>query len=177
MSARESVVGRLEDASSLDPATRFVRARAAEVLASSETVDRLLGGDWLGHRLHPLAAQVPMGAFLMATGLSLTGREKYDDAIDALLLAGIASSVPAAVAGAHDIAATTDPQARVGLVHAAAMDATVLLYTAALVSRRRGHRRRGRALALAGAAVAGGGAYLGGHLVFRMGVGVDAPAR
>ena len=53
------------------------------------------------------------------------------------------------------------------------MDATLGLFVAALVKRRRGDRRTARRLALAGTALAGTGAYLGGHLVFRMGVGVD----
>ena len=82
------------------------------------------------------------------------------------------TALPTAAAGAHDLATTSDAQSRVGLVHAVSMDAALALYTAALVRRRRG-KGSGRMLMLAGAAVAGAGAYLGGHLVYRMGVGVS----
>ena len=54
------------------------------------------------------------------------------------------------------------------------MDVTLGLFGAAWVARRRGHRRTARRLALAGTALVGAGAYLGGHLVYRLGVGVEA---
>ncbi|MEP7178500.1 MAG: Rieske (2Fe-2S) protein, partial [Pseudonocardiales bacterium] len=42
--------------------------------------------------------------------------------------------------------------------------------------RRRGHHLRGVGLSLAGAAVLGGAAWLGGHLAYALGVGVDTTA-
>lgn len=173
MSLPESLARRLEEADGLDELTAFVRDNGQRFLVSNDAVDSLLGGDWLGHRLHPVAATIPMGAFTMATLLAVTGRKQYDDAVDALLLTGIVSALPTAVAGAHDLATTSDKESRVGLIHAASMDAALVLYSCSLLSRRRGHRRRGTFFAVAGAAVAGGGAYLGGHLVYRLGVGVD----
>jgi nitrite reductase/ring-hydroxylating ferredoxin subunit len=50
------------------------------------------------------------------------------------------------------------------------------LYAASLASRRSGARGRGKLLALAGAGALGFGGFLGGHLSFRRGVGVNQTA-
>ena len=60
---------------------------------------------------------------------------------------------------------------RVGLVHAMANGAALSLYAAALVARRRGGP--GRLLSLAGGAVAGVAALLGGHLGYRQATGAN----
>ncbi len=173
VSRAEQAVRRIERAEGIDALADRVRAGAQDALVAPPGLDRLLGGDWLGHRVHPVAAQVPLGAWLMATLLDVTGSEKHAAAVDALLLTGCLSALPTAITGAHDLATTSGSETRVALVHAIAMDATLALFVTALVKRRRGDRRAARRLALAGTALAGAGAYLGGHLVFRMGVGVE----
>lgn len=173
VSRAERAVRLIERAEGIDVLATRVRAGAHEVLVDPPALDHLLGGGWLGHRVHPVAAQVPLGAWMMATLLDLTGSEKHAAAVDTLLLTGCLSALPTALTGAHDLATTAGSQTRVALVHAIAMDATLGLFVAALVKRRRGDRRTARRLALAGTALAGAGAYLGGHLVYRMGVGVD----
>ncbi|QIK76304.1 DUF2231 domain-containing protein [Nocardioides piscis] len=172
LSLPESLVRRIEAASGLDGIAETVRASAYDALVEPQALDELLGGAWLGHRVHPVAVQVPMGAWLMATLLDVVGSERHAAAVDTLLLTGCLAALPSAVTGVHDLATTSGAQTRVGLVHAAAMDATLGLFAVALVKRRRGDRRGARRLMLAGTAVAGAGAYLGGHLVYRLGVGV-----
>lgn len=169
----ESITRRIEGAEVLDGAAATVTSAAYAALVAPPALDDLLGGAWLGHRVHPVAAQVPLGAWLMATLLDLVGSDRHAEAVDALLLTGCLSALPTAVAGAHDLATTSGSASRVGLVHAVTMDATVALFATALLKRRRGDRRAARRLLLAGTALAGGGAYLGGHLVYRLGVGVD----
>jgi hypothetical protein len=169
----ELALRRIERAEGIDVVAKRVRAAAQDVLVDPPVVDHLLGGGWLGHRVHPLAAQVPLGAWLMATLLDLADSDRHAAAVDALLLTGCFSALPTAITGAHDLATTSGSQTRVAVVHAIAMDATLGLFAASLVKRRRGQRRSARRLALAGTVVAGAGAFLGGHLVFRMGVGID----
>jgi hypothetical protein len=53
---------------------------------------------------------------------------------------------------------------RVGLVHAVTNAVAIGIYTASWAARLRGRHDTGARLALAGAAVAGVGGYLGGHL-------------
>ena len=58
-------------------------------------------------------------------------------------------------------------------MHAALNLTTLTLFSASLLVRRRGARRAGVALGLLGSGVASASAYLGGHLVYRRGLGVD----
>jgi len=70
----------------------------------------------------------------------------------------------------------TKDRRRVGLAHAAANTAALGLYLASLAARLSGRRARGRALAFAGLSVVGAGAYLGGHLAFAQGGGMNQAA-
>ncbi|UUZ58872.1 hypothetical protein [Nocardioides sp. B-3] len=61
MSSAERAVRLIERADGIDvPATR-VRAGAHEVLVDPPFLDHLLGGDWLGHRVHPVAGAAASG--------------------------------------------------------------------------------------------------------------------
>jgi uncharacterized membrane protein YfcA len=109
----------------------------------------------------------------MAVLLDLTGSEKHSAAVDTLLLTGCLAALPTAIGGAHDLATTSGRETRVAVVHALVMDVVLGLFTAAWLKRRRGDKKAARRLAVGGAALAGAGAYLGGHMVYRLGVGVD----
>ena len=173
MSLLESFARRIEDAAVLDPLADYSRSLSLDKFSASPTLDDLLGGGWLGHRVHPVLVQLPLGAWSMAVLLDLVDGEKHAAAVDALLATGCVTALPAALTGAHDLGTTTGAATRVVVAHAASMDLTLGLFTAAWIRHRRGDRRKARRLALAGAAVAGAGAYLGGHLVYRLGVGVE----
>lgn len=173
MNVLETITRRIEDAKGIEPAARRFRAKVRPALVERPLVDDLLGGAWLGHRVHPVAVQVPVGAWLMALLLDLADAERHAAAVDTLLLTGCVAALPAAVTGAHDLATTSGRATRVGLVHAGTVDVALVLFIAALVKHRQGDRRKARKLALAGAGMVGFGAYLGGHLAYRLGVGVD----
>jgi uncharacterized membrane protein len=173
MSLLESLARRFEGAEALDTLADYSREFAHDWFVVPPTLDRLLGGAWLGHRVHPVLVQLPLGAWSMAVLLDLVDGKKHAAAVDALLATGCVTALPAALTGAHDLGTTTGAATRVVVAHAASMDLTLGLFTAAWIRHRRGDRRQARRLALAGAAVAGAGAYLGGHLVYRLGVGVE----
>jgi len=61
-------------------------------------------------------------------------------------------------------------------VHGALNTTTLSLYLASLAAHARGRRHGGKALSLARLGVLLGGAYLGGHLSFGMGVDVNRTA-
>jgi nitrite reductase/ring-hydroxylating ferredoxin subunit len=136
----------------------------------------LLSGTPLGHSLHPMLTDVPIGAWTSSVVLDWVGGRKARPAADKLILFGILAAVPASLTGASDWGDTQAKERRVGLVHAAANTAALGLYCGSLLARRRGRRMRGRALSLAGAGAVGVGGYLGGHLVFARGLGVDRTA-
>jgi hypothetical protein len=126
----------------------------------------LLRGEWLGHSLHPVLVQVPIGMYLSAAVLDfLPGKHKH--VTDILIGLGVLSSVPAALAGGADYAEVSSEDRRTGLVHAVLNSAGLLCYLTSLSARIQGHRWSGRAAALVGLAFAGTGAMLGGHLAHR----------
>ncbi|MEV2203407.1 Rieske (2Fe-2S) protein [Streptomyces fradiae] len=130
-----------------------------------------LHGRWLGHPVHPLMVQVPVGAWLSAAVLdALPGGRR---GARTLIGVGLATAGPAALAGWTDWADLPREQQRVGLVHAAANIAAVALYAASFRARCGGRPWRGKALALAGLSVVGAGGALGGHLAYRQAAGAN----
>jgi nitrite reductase/ring-hydroxylating ferredoxin subunit/uncharacterized membrane protein len=144
------LISRLERATALD---RLIEAgqRAARVIPPGRARDALHGVP-LGHPLHPMLVQLPVGTWLSAS----------------LMDAGLAASVPAALAGAADWSELHEQQMRVGLVHALANTAAIALYAASAAI-----PARGRALRLAGLAAVTAGGFLGGHLSYRQSAGAN----
>ncbi len=164
------LVTRLEDAEWLDPVSKKVRKVVKRAIRPKWARD-VLHGVPIGHPVHPLAVQVPMGAWISAAVLdALPGNDKAS----ALLIGvGTGAAVPSAVAGFTDWTQLHPQQQRVGLVHAAANITATGLYAASLVARARGSRGGGKVLAYLGLAVVGAGGFLGGHLTYRQAAGVN----
>jgi nitrite reductase/ring-hydroxylating ferredoxin subunit len=134
----------------------------------------VLHGVWLGHPLHPALVQLPVGAWTSSAVLDLLPGQRR--ASTTLVAVGTAGAVPAIIAGWNDWASLSTTQRRVGLVHAASNAAAVALYSASLAARLNGRHGLGRMLGWAGLSAAGAGAYLGGHLAYKMGAGVNQAA-
>ncbi|MFJ3174258.1 DUF2231 domain-containing protein [Streptomyces roseus] len=163
---------RLERTTVADPAIGALQ-RAIRSLPLG-TVRDLLRGRPLGHPVHPVLVQVPIGCWLSASVLDVVPGTHH--ATTTLTAVGLAGVGPAAVAGWVDWADLPPEQARVGLVHAASNFAAVGCYAASLVARLRGRPAKGRLWALGGmAAVAVSGA-LGGHVAYRQSVGAHPAA-
>ena len=173
-----------------------VLTRAVERLSADERLDQVadpaadtirgaldrqpakdfLSGTWLGHPLHPLLTDLPIGFWTSAFTLDLVGGRRTRRAATQLVAWGVVSAVPTALSGAADWGDTTGPARRIGLVHAAANSTALVCYAASWWARVRGRHGRGVALGLAGATAATVGGYLGGHLLQALGVGVDHTA-
>jgi nitrite reductase/ring-hydroxylating ferredoxin subunit/uncharacterized membrane protein len=166
---------RVEGATALDAPAQSV-GRTVRGLLSPGALRDALSGSWLGHPLHPLLTDAVIGSWMSANLLDLLGGEEHARASEKLIGVGIAASLPTAVTGASDWAdaePADDATRRTGVVHAAANVTALALYSASLAMRRRGRWRAGAVLSAAGAAAMGAGAYLGGHLSYARGVGVD----
>jgi nitrite reductase/ring-hydroxylating ferredoxin subunit/uncharacterized membrane protein len=167
------ITSRLEQLHALDGVSDMLQS-AVQTAAQPREVQDFLHGSWLGHPLHPVLVQVPVGAFLSAAVLDLLpGRRK---AATTLIAVGTASAVPAIAAGLMDWSQMTKDRRRVGLVHAAANTIALGFYGASLAARLSGRRGRGRALAYTGLSMASLGAYLGGHIAYAQGGGVSQAA-
>lgn len=172
----QQLTDRIEHTNSLDSVIAFAKKNAGPIVKQPQ-VSKVLSGDFLGHPLHPMLTDIPIGAWSMSALLDVLGGEELEDASAFLVGVGVLSAIPTAATGLHDWQATTGAATRVGFVHAATMDVTVLLYTGSLVARLAGHPVPGKLLGLAGLGVLSVGGFLGGHLTYSMGVNVaqDGP--
>jgi uncharacterized membrane protein len=126
----------------------------------------LLQGRWLGHPLHPVLTDLPIGFWTSAWLIDLFGRPEHDDVATWFVGLGVVAAVPAALSGWASWLRLTPELRRTGVVHAATNSVATGLYAASWRARRAGDRRRGIRLGHAGATVATLGAFLGGHLAF-----------
>lgn len=166
-------------ADALQPAVRG----AFEALGpAGRAIRKLLHGTWLGHPLHPVLTDIPLGAWTATIVLDALGRsDRLDragvaDAADATLALGLAGAVGAAVTGLTDWSETDGSPRRIGVAHAALNGTATLLCAGALICRVRANRELGRGLALGGYLAAMAAAYLGGELAFHEQVGMDHSA-
>ena len=151
-------------------------ARAVRGAIPRGAVKDALSGTWLGHALHPLLTDVPIGTWTSSLLVDVLGGREGRRASERLIAVGVLASLPTAATGMSDWADTTpadDSVRRVGAAHAAANVAALGLYAGSLAARRRGRHGAGVALGLAGAGALAVGGHLGGHLSYAKAVGVD----
>lgn len=163
--AFQQITDRIEQAHSLDSVIDFAKANAGPIM-KQPLVDKVLSGDFLGHPLHPMLTDIPIGAWSMSTLLDVVGGEELEDASTILVGVGVLSAIPTAASGLHDWQATKGASARIGFVHAAVMDVTLLTFSSSLIARLTGHPNLGKVLGVAGLGVMTVGGFLGGHLTF-----------
>jgi nitrite reductase/ring-hydroxylating ferredoxin subunit/uncharacterized membrane protein len=171
-------IDRIEHTTALDPAVDAMAAVASRAVPTSRRARNLLHGTWLGHPLHPALSDAPIGLWAAATVLDLVGGRRARPAAQRLLGAGLLAALPTATAGLADWSALGGEQRarRTGVAHALANGLGMTVLAISYGARRAGRHRVGAALQLAGMACAGAGAYLGGHLAYRQGIGVDRTA-
>lgn len=120
-----------------------------------------------------MLTDVPIGAFTAATVLDVTMGNRAGPAVERFVAVGLAAAVPTALSGVSDWSDTYGVDQRMGLVHGSGNAMSLALFSTSLVCRRSGAGRAGRVFGLAGLAVMAGAGYLGGHLSFARGVGVN----
>ena len=142
-----------------------------------QKVKNFLHGTWLGHPLHPVITDVPLGAWTAATVLDV-----YELASDDTTLApgadfavgiGLLGAAGSAITGLNDWNSTSDKPRRVGALHAITNIAATACYLSSWWQRRNGCRRTALATGFVGYALGAVGAYLGGHLVYNERIGVN----
>jgi nitrite reductase/ring-hydroxylating ferredoxin subunit/uncharacterized membrane protein len=146
----------------------------------SQEVQNVLYGDGIGHPLHVILNEVPLGAWTTAATLdalnTISGSEKMAVGADTAIGFGLLGAVAAFATGGVDWQHLTGRTRRIGLAHALLNTTGSILYVSSLIKRWRGNRGTGRMLGFIGLSAATVGAFLGGHLVFGLRVGVDHTA-
>jgi len=177
-----TLVGRLESDETLD-GLGHAAGRTVRQLLPDGAVKDALSGAWLGHPLHPILTDIPIGVWTSSVLLDWTGGKDCQSASDRLILIGLLAAGATAASGWSDWADSEREHAEVrrsGLVHAAANATAVALMLGSYSARRRGARGRGKLLSLVGSSALGAGGWLGGRLTYTLGAGVKtspAPAR
>jgi nitrite reductase/ring-hydroxylating ferredoxin subunit/uncharacterized membrane protein len=148
-----------------------------KLMPFSQKVRNFLHGVWLGHPLHPVITDVPLGAWTLAAVLDtyelITGEETFRPGADAAVGVGLLGAVGAAVTGLNDWNSTYEKPRRVGAVHAICNLAATACYAFSWYQRRNGCRRAGLVSSFTGYALSAAGAWLGGHLVYHERIGVN----
>lgn len=133
-------------------------------------IRNVLHGSFLGHPLHPMATDVPIGAWTVAfvfdTAETLFNRRDLGPGADAAISIGLLGGSVAAVSGLADWKHTKEGTQRMGLLHGMLNLGASGFYLSSLVARRSGARGLGQILSTAGYGLTVTGAFLGGELVF-----------
>jgi nitrite reductase/ring-hydroxylating ferredoxin subunit/uncharacterized membrane protein len=140
-------------------------------------VKDMLNGTWLGHSVHPVLTDIPIGAWSGTMLLDLVSLNDESEGLangaDLSLAIGLLGATGAAVTGVTDWSDLDGTDRRVGLMHGLLNGTITVMYLISLVLRRTGQRRAGIAWSTTGYLASLFSAYLGGELVFAKGVGVN----
>jgi hypothetical protein len=153
----------LESMTTLDRPVQALEP-AVQALFGGGAKGSVLRGEWLGHAVHPVLTDVVLGTWTSATLLDLVGGAESAPSARKLIGIGLLAAGPTAWTGWAEWSVTGPREKRVGLVHAVTNAAVIGAYASSWIMRRRGRQATGVGMALAGAALSGVGAYLGGHL-------------
>jgi nitrite reductase/ring-hydroxylating ferredoxin subunit/uncharacterized membrane protein len=140
----------------------------------------MLNGTWLGHALHPVFTDIPIGAWSCTMVLDLVSYNSESESIargaDITMALGILGATAAAVTGVTDWSDLDGTDRRVGLMHGLLNSSILLTNIGSLVFRFTGRRRTGITLSTVGYLASLFSAYLGGELSFAKGIGVNHDA-
>jgi uncharacterized membrane protein len=169
---------RMTDQPALDrvaaPLSRAVRHGFERGGRAGQLVKEALKGGWLGHPLHPVFVDTPIGAW--TTALVLDGAAKGDPgmrrAATLALGVGLLGALGAAITGIAEWSETQGRARRTGLMHGVLNVAATSFIAASLFRRSSDPHATGRTCAWSGYVIALASAYLGGDLVYAQGVGV-----
>ncbi len=144
---------------------------------TGQTIKNFLHGKFLGHPLHPVLTDIPIGAWTMALAFdaldAVRGKRDLSKAADTAVGIGLVGAVGAAASGLTDYQASGEQSPNTGLVHGVLNLAATALYVTSLIYRRKGARSKGRTYGLLGFATMTAAAYLGGELIYGQRIGVD----
>ena len=138
-------------------------------------VQNFLNGTWLGHPVHAVVTDVPIGALTVSIVADVIGQPLV---ADVSMLLGVLAMVAAAVTGLADYAEVDGTARNRATVHGSIMVVTLAAYTVSLLIRSSSPTDRllPIALAVAGYLLLSVGAAIGGDLVYLAGTHVNRHA-
>ena len=138
-------------------------------------IQNFLNGSWLGHPVHAVVTDVPIGALTVSIIADVIGQPLV---ADVSLLLGVLGMVAAAITGGADYAEVDGTARYRATVHSAIMVISLVLYVISLAIRSGSPADRllPVLIALVGYLLLTLGAAIGGDLVFLIGTHVDRHA-
>ena len=151
----EQAVMKLVDQPALDaiakPLSKGVRGAFESAGEPGQRLKNALHGVQLGHPLHPVFTDIPIGAWTTAMVLACVAQSRGDRgmerAADVAIAVGLAGAAGAAVTGLTDWSETSGHARRTGIIHGLLNIAATSLFATAYVLRRQGARGSGTSCA------------------------------
>src|SRR5215217_233180 len=161
-----------------EPLSKAVRGAYEAAGPVGQQAKNALHGVWLGHPLHPVFTDIPIGAWTTALAMDVAADRDpgMRRAATFAIGVGLVGALGAAVSGLTDWSETGGRSRRTGLIHGLLNVAATSLFATAFVRRRSDSHANARACAWTGYAIALGSAYLGGELVYGQRIGVTHAA-
>jgi nitrite reductase/ring-hydroxylating ferredoxin subunit/uncharacterized membrane protein len=157
-----------------DPLGKLFVAIFAALYKPVPVIKDLLNGVWLGHPLHPAITDVPIGAYVVALVLDLSGQRA---AATAAIGVGIVFMLLAALAGYADYIDLEGKTQRFGTIHSSLMLIALVFYLVSFVMRLGAVPSPAEVwLSVIGFVIVITAAYVGGELVYNLGTQVDRHA-
>jgi nitrite reductase/ring-hydroxylating ferredoxin subunit/uncharacterized membrane protein len=143
----------------------------------NRNIKDILNGTWLGHAVHPLLTDIPIGSWTVTMLFDLIWLFNQDEGIargaDITLVLGLLGATGAAVTGAADWSDQYGMDRRVGMMHGLLNVGLTTMNVCSWISRLTGNRRTGIAFSSLAYTISMISAYLGGELVFAKAIGVN----
>lgn len=162
-----------------ETSTKVADAIHNAVLGSNDRVRKavdILHGTWLGHPLHPVLTDIPIGAWTIAMMCDLVAAQRGSDEAakmaDALIAIGVVAAVPTAFAGIADYSAIDRSTVAPAGLHGLLNSAGLVLNIVSIRDRAAGNRGRGVLLSTVAFGLLNASAWIGGELVYDKKVGV-----
>lgn len=140
----------------------------------------LLNGTWLGHTAHSVLVDIPMGSFTALAILDLLalffGVDGLEGASTIVLLVGYLGGVGAVFTGLTDHKDAGDDDRPLITLHGLIQITAMTAFTVSLVMRLGDNHDIGRWVALVGYLIISVGAFIGGHVVYKLGYMINRNA-
>jgi hypothetical protein len=117
------IIGNIEKQEWLKPAEEGLQKLIHKAFGfkGGRQAKNFLHGTWVGHPLHVILTDIPIGAWTVAIAFdaldSMSARRQYRVAADTAVALGLAGAVGTAAAGLTDWQDIDPPARRIGLVH------------------------------------------------------------
>ncbi len=169
-STSPSISGRVVKAVQESPVSRLLERLLTTVTAPFvPSDDSIARTDVLGHSLHPVLTDLPLGCWTSASLVDLVGGRSGRSASTKLVGIGLLAAGPTAYAGLASWSRLDGEARRIGAVHAVGNDVAIVLFAGSFLARVRGEHWKGVRLALLGNVATAAAGHLGGYLALERG--------